>query len=217
MREITSRQNPIYRKLQAIAAESGSAGREAILLEGYRLCLDVLKSGVRIDNLVFSHAFDPGRREELIGLADARFDAILLPDALFRSLSSIVNPQGVACVLSIGNRLHLLESVPGGSRYLVMENVQDPGNVGAMIRTADAMGFDGVIVLPGTADPFCAKAVRSAMGSTFHLRVYQADSVEEASGWLHRAGCTLYAAHLDGLELAPSGLAPPGEIGRAHV
>ena len=212
MREITSRQNPIYRKLLAIAGENGTAGREFTLLEGYRLCLDVLRSGVRIDTLVFSQAFDPARMDELLSLPDSQFDVLMLPDALFRSLASTVNPQGVACVIKAGYRRRLLDSNPEGSRHLVLENVQDPGNVGAMIRTADAMGFDDVVVLPGTASPFSAKAVRSAMGSTFHLRVYHADSIDEVSDWLHLAGCSLYAAHLDGKDLPSSGLVAPGAI-----
>jgi TrmH family RNA methyltransferase len=147
-----------------------------------------------------------------LGLARTEYEAILLPDAMFRTLSATVNTQGIACVFIHPGLLPLPDGQASGGRFLVLENVQDPGNVGAMIRTTDAMGFDGVIILPGTADPFTPKAVRSAMGSTFHLPIYDGVSAEFAVRWLKRLGCRVYAAHLDGDDLTSDGLSSPGAI-----
>ncbi len=212
IREIASRQNPVFRRLAAIAAESGAAARESVLLEGFRLCRDALQSGIQPRCLVFSDRLDPARRDEIASLASPGTEIVLLSDALFRTLGDTVNPQGAALVFTRPSAARLEESVCAGSRYLVLENVQDPGNVGTMIRTADAMGFDGVVILPGTADPYRAKAIRSAMGSTFHLPVLRAASVREAADWLRQAGCILYAAHLHGGELTAHGLAAPGAL-----
>ncbi len=212
MREIASRQNPTFRRLMAVSRESGAAGRESVMLEGFRLCRDAILSGVQVECLVFSESTDPGRRDELMGLAIDGTDAILLPDSLFRSIASTVSPQGAACVFKHPDAMPMATVPAAGTRYLVLENVQDPGNVGAMIRTADAMGFDGVIILPGTADPFRPKSIRSAMGSTFHLPIIQGDSIEQAVAWLHGIGCTVYAAHLVGKALERQGLAVPGAL-----
>lgn len=212
MRDISSRHNPVYRRLLAIANEMGATGREALLLEGFRLCRDAIQAGIDTECLVFTESCDRQRRDELIGIAQATYDAIQLPEDLFRTLSSTVNSQGIAGVFRYPRPKPLPDGQVAGGRFLVLENVQDPGNVGAMIRTADAMGFDGVIILPGTADPFQPKTVRSAMGSTFHLPIYDGGSAERTIHWLKRLGCTIYAAHLSGDDLSTDGLSSPGAI-----
>lgn len=212
MREIVSRQNPQYRRLIAIADEKGAEAKGFALIEGYRLCLDAIESGISIDCLVVSNAYDPAKRDALTKALAPGTDVLLVPDAMFRRLASTKSPQGVACAFLRPQPVHLDEIAAIGTRFLVLENVQDPGNVGAMVRTADAMGFDGVIVLPGTADPFGPKAIRSAMGSTFHLPLYVGAGIGEAVHWLHAAGCRVYAGHLDGKPLEGTGLAVPGAV-----
>ncbi|HEY5466390.1 MAG TPA: RNA methyltransferase [Clostridia bacterium] len=212
MRDISSKHNPVFRRILAVVKEMGTTGKEALFLEGYRLCRDAIQAGVGIECLVFSESCDPQRRDELTEIAKVMYDAVQLPEDLFRTLSSTVNSQGIAGVFQHPGYRPLPETAAAGRCFLVLENVQDPGNVGAMIRTADAMGFDGAILLPGTADPYQAKAVRSAMGSTFHLPIYYGGSAERTVIWLKRLGCMIYAAHLGGIDLPKGGLSSPGAI-----
>jgi tRNA G18 (ribose-2'-O)-methylase SpoU len=90
---------------------------------------------------------------------------------------------------------------PKASSYrplVVLDRVQDPGNLGTIIRTADAVGAAGLVLLKGTADAFAPKVVRSSMGSLFHLPVISEVSEEELLAWCKKAGYTLAACCLDG-------------------
>ena len=84
--------------------------------------------------------------------------------------------------------------LPGG-RYLVLDGVQDPGNVGTIWRTADALGADGLILVNGCADPFSPKTVRSTMGACFRLPVYEVEA-EQLPGLMEESGLPLYATAL---------------------
>ncbi len=211
MRKIQSRQNPLFRRLRSLTAERGPVARESVWVEGYRLCLEALAADVAVEILVISENASEERRAATIAAAPPDVETVILPEEMFQQIAVTMQSQGIACVIP-RPRPSLLPSDARGCRYLVLENVQDPGNVGTMVRTADAMGFDGVILLPGTADPFGAKALRSAMGAAFRIPSYSARDMVEAAGWLHRQNCTIYAAHLAGQPLPTSGLRPPGAI-----
>ncbi len=211
MRKIISRQNPLFRRLRSLAAERGAAAQESAWIEGYRLCMDAFASGMAIEMLVVSETLAAEKRQAAQTAAPTGIDTVVLPDLLFRQIATTVQSQGIACVIPRPHPAPLPHNT-GGSRFLVLEHVQDPGNVGTMMRTAEAMGFDGAILLPGTAEPFGAKALRSAMGSVFRLPLYTASDMAEAAAWLHRRGCTIYAGHLDGEPLSRAGLSPPGAI-----
>jgi len=212
MRAIVSRQNPLFRRLVAVAGEKGADAKKSVLIEGYRLCFDAIESKIPIEYVVFSDKFDPAKREEMTSALPFDTDVLCVTESMFRQLAATKNPQGVACMFQRPQPIRLRDAAPAGVRYLVLENVQDPGNVGTMVRTADAMGFDGIVVLPGTADPFGPKAIRSAMGSAFHLPIYVGKDIAEAVRWLHEAGCRVYAGHLDGEALGGSGLVIPGAV-----
>ena len=197
MREITSRQNPVFKSILAVSKESGAPARDRLFLEGRRLCEDAVRSGLALETLVVS--VSAGDVPESL-LRAASSDAVRVPDALFRSLSRTVNPQGIGGVF-LHPGVRPLPERATGKRYLLMEDVQDPGNVGTMLRTCDAMDFDGVLVTAGTADPFRPKVLRAAMGSTFRIPVYTIPDAAEGIDWLKGSGIRVYAAHLDGTEL----------------
>ena len=116
-----------------------------------------------------------------------------VPGDLFQSLCDTKTPQGVLFLcrtpdLTPPERLT-------GSRYLVLDGLQDPGNVGTIWRTADALGADGLILVNGCADPYSPKTVRATMGACFRLPVYET-TAEELPGLLERSGLPLYATAL---------------------
>lgn len=113
--------------------------------------------------------------------------------ALMKNLSDTETPQGVLFLCRMSS-VSLPQSLPGG-RFLVLDGVQDPGNVGTVWRTADAFGADGLFLLPGCADPFSPKTVRATMGACFRLSVWETDR----AGLSAALGCAripLYATAL---------------------
>ena len=153
--------------------------------------LDRLEESARLCGAVNTVKTDGG---ELVGY-NTDMDGFLhaVPEDLLKSLSTTETPQGVL-FLCRTPRLALPEAMEG-RRYLVLDGVQDPGNVGTVLRTADAFGADGLILLPGCADPFAPKTVRASMGACFRLPVWEADR-ETLTAALERAGLPLYAAAL---------------------
>ena len=116
-----------------------------------------------------------------------------VPGDLLDSLCDTRTPQGVLFLA------RMPAAAPpeklAGRRYLVLDGLQDPGNVGTIWRTADALGADGLLLVNGCADPFAPKTVRATMGACFRLPVYELEA-EELPGLLERSGLPLYATAL---------------------
>ncbi len=188
MEQITSRQNPLVshiRKLGNDRVYRREQGR--FLIEGVKLLDECIRWGGEIDTLVraegtvFEGAMPQGVRE------------VSVPAGLFESLSTVESPQGVLALCALPP-LTLPDKLSGG-RYLVLDGVQDPGNVGTVWRTADAFGADGLILLPGCADPWSPKTVRASMGACFRLPVW-ACTLEELTKLLTQADIPLRATAL---------------------
>lgn len=119
-------------------------------------------------------------------------------EEVFRKMSDTSSPQGVLCVMR--RKEYRLEDMLAGENpfLLILEELQDPGNLGTILRTAEGAGVDGVILSRESADIYNPKTIRSTMGSIYRVPFYYADSLEEASKVLKGAGIRLYAAYLQG-------------------
>ena len=186
MERITSRQNPFLKqigKLNNAKSERRKAG--VFPGEGPKLLEEAIKAGVEITATISAEGVSvptiPGARQ------------IEVPREVLESLCDTKTPQGVLflCRLPETKAPEKLE----GSRYLVLDGVQDPGNVGTIWRTADALGADGVILVHGCADPFAPKTVRSTMGACFRLPVYEVEE-EQLAQLRKNSGLPLYATAL---------------------
>ena len=116
-----------------------------------------------------------------------------MPGDLLAALAPTQTPQGVLFLCQLPERA--LPEKLEGQRYLVLDGVQDPGNVGTLWRTADAFGADGMILLPGCADPWSPKTLRATMGACFRLPVWEGE-LGDLVPKLARAGLPLYATAL---------------------
>lgn len=186
MERITSRANPLcthIRKLRSSAAYRRERGEFAG--EGPKLLAEAVRAGWAVTAVITTP------ESALAAPEGAR--RVEMPREVLDSLCDTKTPQGVLFLCRVPDTA--LPPALTGARYLVLDGVQDPGNVGTVWRTADAFGADGLILLPGCADPFAPKTVRATMGAAFRLPVYQADgqALEERC---RRAGLPLYAAAL---------------------
>jgi TrmH family RNA methyltransferase len=127
----------------------------------------------------------------------------------FASAASTESPQGVLAIAAIPERT--LSQLEGRDpiRVLVLDAVQDPGNLGTLLRTAHALGVDGTVALPGTVDVWNAKVVRSAMGALFHHHVLQA-TLPELTAFVHEQGIPVWAADAAGESV--DDLTPPSKL-----
>ena len=186
MERITSRQNPLAAQIRKLNRDR-SARRELGLYpaEGPKLLAEAVKAGADVAVVVTA----PGVEADCP--ASAR--RVEVPDDLLQSLCDTKSPQGVLFLARLPDTRP--PQVLEGRRYLVLDGLQDPGNVGTIWRTADALGADGLILVNGCADPFAPKTVRATMGACFRLPVYEVPA-EELPALLERSALPLYATAL---------------------
>lgn len=171
------------------------------LVEGVRVVEELLASGIVPRFLVVSPSLeDTERGARLVARATDRIAVHRTEEAELRQLAGTDTPQGVIAVAEMPRHdLGTLGAAEGGL-LLVLDGVQDPGNLGTLARTADAFAARGAIALPGTVDCWNPKVVRAAAGSLFRLPVVHA-AADVAGAWLSGNGWRVFAADVDGVDV----------------
>lgn len=195
MTRIESRGNATLKHLARLAREKKyrqTTGQ--MVCEGEKMLFEALESGARVKTVLVRESGAPdGLSRALIDRAAAQGAALFTAGpALFALASDVETPQGVvfSCETPVlGGELPALRSA------VLLDGVQDPGNIGTILRTADAFGLDAVILCEGCADPTAPKVVRATMGAAFRQRVYRLP-LETAVGALRAQGLPVYAAAL---------------------
>jgi TrmH family RNA methyltransferase len=178
-------------------------GRRGLaLIEGVRLVEEVLAAKLPIKGAIISAAFERTARgrELVVELERHACPVEEVPEKTIAALADTDSPQGIIAVVEPRRwKVDEIPLTPGGV-LLVVDGVQDPGNVGTLLRTAHALGAVGTLVLRGTADVLSPKALRSAMGATFR---HPFATLEDAAfiTWARAHGVTLWAAAADGVPL----------------
>ena len=194
METITSVKNERV-KAAAKLVSSAKARREQglFVLEGLRLCMDVPRSGLRCAELFVSDEFAQKHAAEFEALAAVSDEVFLVNDAVLEKLSDTRTPQGVCCVVKMPAGADLPADPAGDAKALLLENIQDPANVGAMARTAEALGLTGLVVAGG-CDVFAPKALRASMGALLRLPV---ESIDESDvvAYLERAAAAGFVSY----------------------
>ncbi len=196
MRTITSRRNPVVATFRA-AERSRRVNRQHLLLDGARLIDDAHRAGWPLQLAVFSsealqHA--DGRLARLAGRLESAGVAVNAVSAPVLSAISPVRSPGGAVALASHRPDRVERAFAGAGLVLAPVGVQDPGNLGAIIRAADAGSAAGVLVADGSADPFGWRALRGAMGSTFRLPVVDVGPAGSAIDAARAHGATVLAA-----------------------
>lgn len=191
------------------------ARRGLTVLEGIRLVEEALAAGVVVRGVVIAPSLDRTPRGQALHrrLDEGAWSRLAVSDEEFADLAATEHPQGVLAVVPFAPRELAAVSwpapaAPSGDVMLLLDGLQDPGNVGTILRTAWALGAAGVIALPGTAELGNPKVLRAAMGATFHLPLAAA-GVEEVVTWIHTHQAALWVAEAGGAPIpAPRPLPP---------
>lgn len=163
---ITSAQNPKLKRVRLLLSAPKQRRKEgAFVLEGVRLLEEALAAGIQADQLLYSAGLEERGLKLVQDFETLRVPCESVDPGVFESASDTQNSQGVLGIFPI-----IKLPLPEETGFLIIaDQLRDPGNLGALMRTAAAAGADGLILTPGTADPFAPKVVRSAMGAHFHL------------------------------------------------
>lgn len=190
MREISSKDNKIFRLCEQLSHKKYRDKLGLYLIEGENLLEEAVKNGAAIKTVLMCRDY----RGSLFGTEDKAF---CLSDKLFEQLSQTETTQGIMAIVEKPELSPDLFLDRGGGNFIVLDRLQDPGNIGTILRTADAAGYELAIVMKGTADVFSPKAVRAATGSLFRMPVVFMDSVDELMEFTRAAGKKLVATCFD--------------------
>jgi len=183
LRRIEGRHNPLLKQLRAAFAHAEPTPDGDFAVEGFKIIEEAIRSGVKLSAL-FVRDSARERAERLLPQIGAQVETVALPDKLFDSLVPSDAPQGVAALVkprrwSLDDILQRVQLGP----VLVTVGLQDPGNLGTILRSAEAFGCAGVVLGEGTVSAFNSKVVRASAGSVFRIpRVFGRDAAPSLAG-----------------------------------
>lgn len=199
VKEVTSLANPIVKDIKALTVKKSREESGAFLAEGLKLVIDALELGWTIRTLVYAKAAKGKPLVEQVAAKTVAAGGLVLEvsEKVIGSITRRDNPQMVVGVFE--QRWQQLRDVKpkADETWVALDRVRDPGNLGTIIRTADAAGASGVILVGETTDPFSLETVRATMGSVFAVPVVKA-TPEEFLAWKKKAEVSVVATHLAG-------------------
>ena len=178
---IESLNSPHIARVKALIGSRGVKERKnagQFVAEGLQCAREALvaKSGPRIETLYLT----VNGRSKVEEIADlTQFNTVDVSDEVMKQMSETITPQGIVAICTIPQMQLESISLDGSRKFIYLSEVQDPGNAGTILRSADAFGMDAVITSPGSVDMYSPKVVRSTAGSLWHIPVFQSVAIEE--------------------------------------
>jgi TrmH family RNA methyltransferase len=203
LRRIEGRHNPLVKQLRQAFSRSEVTETGDCAIEGLRILEEAIRSGLRFSAVFFRESAQD-RAERLLPQIGAQVETLLLPDKLFDNVVPSESPQGVAALvrfkeLSLDDVMERMQVGP----IVVLAGLQDPGNLGTILRSAEAFGSAGVVLGEGTVSPFNSEVIRASAGSVFRLPIVHGQAprhgklgavkLEEVSEKLRTQGVRLIA------------------------
>ncbi|HSS97537.1 MAG TPA: RNA methyltransferase [Terriglobales bacterium] len=209
LRRIEGRHNSLAKELRKAFAHGEKTEDGYTAIEGIRILEEALRSGLRFQAVFFSNS-GKNKAVRLVPQISAHVETLLLPDKLFASVVSSETPQGVAALVrvrefSLAEVLARKENGP----LIVIAGLQDPGNLGTILRSAEAFGAGGVILGEGTVHHLNSKVVRASAGSVFRLPIATGKLNETIQGMRHNKVRMLATSSHKGISLRDANLGVP--------
>jgi len=191
---ITSTSNPQVKRLLQLQKKSKARNEEGVfVVEGPRMFVEVPKE--RVENVYVSETFYNKKKHELNW---EEFPLEILSENVFKHVSDTQTPQGVLCIVK--QKKHNLDALLDieHPHFMVLDNLQDPGNLGTIVRTAEGAGVDAVFMSKDCVDIYNPKTIRSTMGSIYRMPTIYIEDTVKLLELFKEKGIKSYAAHLDG-------------------
>ncbi|QKS72004.1 RNA methyltransferase [Paenalkalicoccus suaedae] len=189
MEYISSVQNPRVKAWKKLHKKKERDRSGLFIIEGRHLVEEALKAGLNVKDLIIEEGVELSKEWDVCDVL-----RVEVPERVMKEICETETPQGIAAICELPDRQNILFEK---GKFLLIDNVQDPGNIGTMVRTADAAGLDGIILGEGCADPFSGKVLRATQGSLFHISVQKMD-LHEAIERCKENGVPVFGTSLHG-------------------
>ncbi len=186
MQKITSKDNELIKHIKKLKEKKYRDINNEFLIEGIKLIKEAIQENASINEIIIC---DDCEKTELISeelkYEIAKQECIYVPENIFKTLSEVSTPQGILAVVEKNNTIKkqekgLLEEIDYTQDIIIaLDNIQDPGNLGTILRTADSIGVKQILVSKGTADAFNPKVVRSTMGAIFRIKIIECEDLSQ--------------------------------------
>ena len=195
---IVSRKNQTVVKSKGLINEKKIREKENLIaLEGEKLCTEALRSGLKAEYALFSEEAEKKFPEIKKSLSEL-CPVYTVTESVYSYISGQKTPQGIFLAAKLLDKSKNLDRIIEKEKIILLDGIQDPGNLGTIIRTAEAFGIEGIVLSGDCADPYSPKVLRASMGSVLRLNPHcLSDTLLGALTELKKEGFTLYAAMLD--------------------
>lgn len=192
---IESAKNENIKSVKKLYMKKYRDSQGLFLAEGKKLFAEAVKSGYDIEKLIVSESLYEVERDALLKNNSAR--TYIVSDNILETISEQKSPEGIITVVK-KPKTEITASLTNTKAAMLLDQIKDPGNIGTIIRSADAFGADTVIVSPDCADVWSSKAIRASMGSCFHVQIVISENIIEDIQTSKDLGFTLIAGDLKG-------------------
>lgn len=199
MQTITSSNNSFIKDIKKLDRKRNRWKENKFIIEGIKLIEEAILEGVRLYSIIFSESFSNlDEFDEIVSKLDKNIEKYIVTDSIFNEITDTETPQGVLGV--IGFNSISLDEITNIEKpvLLFLDGLQDPGNLGTIIRTADAFNIDGIILGEGTVDPYNPKVVRATMGSIFRTKMYSSKNNDECIEHFRTKNIKIISTDLNG-------------------
>lgn len=179
MQLISSKDNELIKHIKKLKDKKYRDESNEYIIEGVKLIEEAVKEKVRIKKIIVCE--DTTRTYEIpshVMLEIAKYECIYVTDKVFNSITQVTNPQGIMAIAeknAVDQQIDFAQDI-----IVALDDVQDPGNLGTILRTVDSIGLNQIIVSKGTADAFNSKVVRSTMGAIFRIKIIEVEDLVQA-------------------------------------
>lgn len=195
MKYITGKDNPNIKHIsKLIKSASYRKQSKQFVIEGTRLCRDAFESKAEIVIAIFSETAIEKHNELTQEISEVCESTLILRDKLFSQISDTATPQGIMCVCKIKDSVLKIEK---SGVYLALEHIQDPSNMGTILRTTEALGVKGVIATENCCDIYSPKVLRGTMGAVFRLPIMFCENMSNVVEALNKKGVSTIATIVD--------------------
>ena len=178
MQVISSKDNELVKHIKKLKDKKYRDESNEYIIEGVKLIEEAVKENVKIKKIIVCE--DTTRTYEIptnVMLEIAKYECIYVTDKIFTSITQVTNPQGIMAIIE--KNTENTEIDYSQDIIVVLDDVQDPGNLGTILRTVDSIGLNQIIVSKDTADAFNPKVVRSTMGAIFRIKIIEVEDLKQ--------------------------------------
>ena len=178
MQVISSKDNELVKHIKKLKDKKYRDENNEYIIEGVKLIEEAVKEDAKIKKIIVCE--DTTRTYEIptqVMLEIAKYECIYVTDKIFNTITQVTNPQGIMAIIEKNVENQEIDYTQ--DIIVVLDDVQDPGNLGTILRTVDSIGLNQIIVSKGTADAFNSKVVRSTMGAIFRINIIEVENLQE--------------------------------------